>query len=74
MRKYKSAVFKHLHEEMKYLHSVGDISAEKLREFEQDCFKPAADTPQGHAAAIPALAAASPPHGRSIHIKDQPIG
>ncbi|GHV73384.1 hypothetical protein AGMMS49940_06860 [Spirochaetia bacterium] len=44
MRKYKSAGFKHLHGEMKDLYERGDITAEKLREFEQDCFKPAADT------------------------------
>jgi putative transcriptional regulator len=67
MRTYKSAVFKHLHEEMKYLHSVGDITTEKLREFEQDCFKPAADTPQGRAARTPAMTATSPgPRDRSI--------
>jgi DNA-binding transcriptional regulator YiaG len=37
MRKYKSAIYKHLHGEMKNLHEAGDISAADLREFEQDC-------------------------------------
>jgi hypothetical protein len=47
MRKYKSAGFKPLHGEMKDLYARGDITAEKLREFEQDCFRPAADASQG---------------------------
>jgi hypothetical protein len=62
MRKYKSAVFKHLHEEFTYLHSVGDISAEKLAEFEKDAFKDTPDGPQGRAVLSPALA--SPGHHR----------
>ncbi|GHV81895.1 hypothetical protein AGMMS49991_04530 [Spirochaetia bacterium] len=64
MRKYKSAIYKHLHEEFTYLHSVGDISAEKLAEFERECFKPSADTPQGRAVRTLALAASA--QGRSI--------
>ncbi|GHV07044.1 hypothetical protein FACS189485_16650 [Spirochaetia bacterium] len=64
MRKYKSAIYKHLHEEMKHFHAVGDISAEKLAEFESRCFKPAAGTPQGRSAAVPAMAAAESKHSR----------
>ncbi|GHV08605.1 hypothetical protein FACS189485_20300 [Spirochaetia bacterium] len=41
MRKYKSAVYKHIHEEMKYFHAVDDISTEKLAEFESHCFRAA---------------------------------
>ncbi|GHT90046.1 hypothetical protein FACS1894137_19400 [Spirochaetia bacterium] len=64
MRKYKSAVYKHLHGEFQDLYARGNISAEKLAEFESRCFKSPADTPQGRAAS--ALATASPaPQGRN---------
>jgi hypothetical protein len=67
MRKYKSAGFKHLNGEMKDLYERGDITAEKLREIEQDCFKPAAGTPQSSGAPQPAMATASPgTPGRSV--------
>ncbi|GHT69391.1 hypothetical protein FACS1894110_18750 [Spirochaetia bacterium] len=47
MKKYKGAVYKHLHGEFKDMFKDGDITAERLMEFEQNCFKPAIDTPQG---------------------------
>ncbi|GHV81408.1 hypothetical protein AGMMS49944_31990 [Spirochaetia bacterium] len=47
---------------MKHFHEVGDISAEKLAEFESRCFKSPADTPQGYAARTPAMATASEAH------------
>jgi DNA-binding transcriptional regulator YiaG len=56
--KYKDDVFRYLHEEMKNLHAAGDISAEKLKEFEQDCFK--ADIPQPRPVHTPAMSASSP--------------
>ncbi|GHU97269.1 hypothetical protein FACS189483_02740 [Spirochaetia bacterium] len=62
MSKYKSANFKYLHEEMKNLHASGDITAAELKEFEQDCFKPAAGTPQARAARTPAMATAGGAH------------
>ncbi|GHU59550.1 hypothetical protein FACS189444_5030 [Spirochaetia bacterium] len=65
MSKYKSANFKYLHEEMKNLHAAGDITAAELKEFEQDCFKPAVGTPQGRSAAVSAMAA-SPGQGRNV--------
>ncbi|GHV86929.1 hypothetical protein AGMMS50255_2250 [Spirochaetia bacterium] len=60
MSRYKSAVFKYLHGEFKDLYARGDITAEELREFEQDCFtsSPAASAPR--AAHTPAMAAANP--------------
>ncbi|GHU71477.1 hypothetical protein FACS189450_07560 [Spirochaetia bacterium] len=64
MRKYKSAGFRHFHGEMKDLYERRDITAEKLREFEQNCFKSDTGTPQGRGAAVPAMAA-SPGPGRS---------
>jgi DNA-binding transcriptional regulator YiaG len=39
MKKYKSAAYEHLHEEIKNLVQAGDMSAADLREFEQECFK-----------------------------------
>ncbi|GHV18258.1 hypothetical protein FACS189493_7400 [Spirochaetia bacterium] len=55
MRKYKSAVYKHLHGEFKDLYESGGISAEDLKEFESRCFK------------SPAMTTASPgPQGRSV--------
>ena len=66
MRKYKSAIYKHLHEEMQHFHAVGDISAEKLADFESRCFKLSADTPQGRATQAPAMATAGPGPGHRI--------
>ena len=67
MRKYKSAVYKHLHGEFKDLYESRGITAEDLKEFEGRCFKPAAGAPQGRAARTPAMATASPgPQGRSV--------
>jgi putative transcriptional regulator len=60
MRKYKSAIYKHLHGEFKDLFEAGGITAEELKEFEQRCFKSPADTPPARAARQPALSAASP--------------
>ncbi|GHV89681.1 hypothetical protein AGMMS50268_01840 [Spirochaetia bacterium] len=59
MKEYKSANFKYLHEEIKNLVQAGDMSAADLKEFEQDCFKPAAGTPHGRAARTPAIAASA---------------
>jgi putative transcriptional regulator len=56
MRKYKSAIYKHLHGEFKDLFEAGDITEERLREFERECFK---DAPDARAARRPALSAAS---------------
>ena len=47
MRKYKSAIYKHLHGEFKDMFEAGAITVEELKEFEQRCFKP--ETPQGRA-------------------------
>ncbi|AEF84444.1 putative helix-turn-helix protein [Treponema primitia ZAS-2] len=67
MRKYKSAIFKHLHGEMTDLFNQGKVTAAEMREFEQDCFKESADAPQVLAAPQPAMSAAGPrPRGRSI--------
>jgi putative transcriptional regulator len=66
MRKYKSAIYKHLHGEFKDRFEAGVITAEQLREFEQRCFKdtpdasPVRTVPQARAVRRPALAAASP--------------
>jgi DNA-binding transcriptional regulator YiaG len=62
MKKYKSASFKYLHEEMKNLHASGDITAEKLAEFERDCFVSPTGTSQSRATHAPAMASASPGH------------
>jgi hypothetical protein len=67
MSKYKSAIYKHLHGEFKDMFADGDISAERLREFEQNCFKESADTPRARTVHQPVISAASPgPQGRSI--------
>ena len=58
--KYKDDAFRYLHEEMKNLHAAGDISAAELAEFEQDCFKPSAETTKGRATHAPTMATASP--------------
>ncbi|MHC6204281.1 XRE family transcriptional regulator [Breznakiellaceae bacterium SP9] len=58
MRKYKSAVYKHLHEEFKDMFEDGDISADELKEFEQRCFK--LETTQGRAVQAKAIAVSSP--------------
>jgi putative transcriptional regulator len=60
MRKYKSAIYKHLHGEFKDLFERGDITEERLREFERECFKEVPDAPPARAARRPALSAASP--------------
>ncbi|GHU42787.1 hypothetical protein FACS1894190_12520 [Spirochaetia bacterium] len=59
MRKYKSAVYKHLHGEFKDLYESGGITAEDLKEFESRCFKSPA-TPQGRPTRAPAMATAGP--------------
>ena len=49
MRKYKSAIFKHLHGEMTDLFNQGKVTAVEMAEFERDAFKEAPDTPQARA-------------------------
>jgi DNA-binding transcriptional regulator YiaG len=66
MRKYKSAAYEHLHEEIKNLVQAGDMSTADLREFEQECFTSPADTSQGRPARAPAMVTASPGPGRSV--------
>jgi putative transcriptional regulator len=67
MKEYKSDVYKHLHGEFKDMLKDGDITAERMAEFERECFKDAADSPQGRAVHTPAMATASPgAQGRSI--------
>jgi hypothetical protein len=66
MRKYRSAIAKHLHGEFKDLLARGDITPERMVEFEKDCFKDTPDAPQGRAAAIPAMAASPETQGRSV--------
>jgi putative transcriptional regulator len=58
MRKYKSAIFKHLHEEFKEHLKYGGITQEEMDEFERDCFKDTPDTPPSRPAQVPTLAAA----------------
>jgi hypothetical protein len=59
MRKYKSAIYKHLHGEFKDMFAYGDISAERLAEFEKDCFK---DAPAAAGRCLaPCLQALEPP-------------
>jgi hypothetical protein len=68
MKEYKSDVYKHLHGEFKDMLKDGDITPERMAEFEKECFKdtPSANTPQGRAAAIPALAASPGHQGHGI--------
>ncbi|GHV65568.1 hypothetical protein AGMMS49587_20000 [Spirochaetia bacterium] len=67
MKKYKSAAYEHLHEEIKNLVQSGDMSAADLTEFEQECFKESPEASTARVAHAPALAAASPGHpGRSV--------
>jgi hypothetical protein len=64
MSKYKSAIFKHLHEEMKAHVKHGGITAAELADFEKDCFK---DTPQGGTVRREAVAAsAAAPQGHAV--------
>jgi hypothetical protein len=58
MRKYKSAIYKHLHGEFKDFLKDGMITQERMDEFERDCFKETPDAPRAPHA--PALSAASP--------------
>ena len=67
MRKYKSAIYKHLHGEFQDLLADGKITPERMEEFERDCFITPADTPQASADHQPALSAAnSGPYERSV--------
>jgi hypothetical protein len=66
MSKYKSAIFKHLHEEMQTHLKHGGITPAELADFEKDCFKDA-PAPQGGTTRRGTLAAsAADPRGRSI--------
>ncbi|GHV73386.1 hypothetical protein AGMMS49940_06880 [Spirochaetia bacterium] len=62
--KYKDDTFRYLHEEMKNLHTAGDITAAELKEFEQECFKgsPSA-APADRTVHAPAMAASPEPQG-----------
>jgi hypothetical protein len=66
MKVYRSKIYEALHEDFKNHLKYGGITQERFDEFEKDAFKEVPDAPQGRASRIPALATASPPHGRSI--------
>jgi putative transcriptional regulator len=47
MRKYKSPMFKHIHQEATDLYADGMITAERMKEYDRSCLVSGADTPQG---------------------------
>jgi putative transcriptional regulator len=67
MKKYESELMKSLHEEAKYFHSKGIISADEMKEYDEDCLVSTADI-AGDATVKrpPAAAAASGTHGHSV--------
>lgn len=66
MKKYKSPIFKHIHQEATDRFEVGAITAEEMRRYDSSCLV-AAGTPQSRTARAPAMAAASPGSiGRSV--------
>jgi putative transcriptional regulator len=66
MKKYKSPIFKHIHQEATDRFEVGAISAEEMRRYDSSCLVSPADTPQGRSAAVPAMAAGPGTQGRSV--------
>jgi putative transcriptional regulator len=59
MKKYKSPVLRHIHQEAAVLYKHGMISAAKMREFDHDCL-------------VPSTVAASPAAGRRPAISASP--
>ncbi|GHT67735.1 hypothetical protein FACS1894110_13790 [Spirochaetia bacterium] len=67
MKKYESELMKSLHEEAKYFHNKGIISADEMKEYDEDCLVSTADTAGASTVKrSPAVAAASAPHGHSV--------
>ncbi|GHV73382.1 hypothetical protein AGMMS49940_06840 [Spirochaetia bacterium] len=63
MKKYKSPAFKHIHETALDFYKDGLISAAEMREFDEDCLVPKADTSTPSAGdRSPMVAAGSTPH------------
>jgi DNA-binding transcriptional regulator YiaG len=69
MKKYESELMKSLYEEAKYFHSKGIISADEMKEYDEDCLVSTADiagaTIRGRSPLV-AAAIGSAPHGRSV--------
>ncbi|GHV93350.1 hypothetical protein AGMMS50268_38530 [Spirochaetia bacterium] len=67
MKKYKSPIFKHIHQEATDRFEVGAITAEEMRRYDASCLVSEATFPKDVPYTPPAMTAASPgPHGRSV--------
>jgi hypothetical protein len=60
MKKYRNAVCKHLHQEAADLFKAGDITAERMAEFDQTCLVSGADIPSFPGRGKSLLAASAP--------------
>ncbi|GHU59871.1 hypothetical protein FACS189444_6000 [Spirochaetia bacterium] len=65
MKKYKSPIFKHIHQDATDMFKAGAITAEEMRRYDSSCLVSPADTSTPRAAHVPAMAA-SPGPGRSV--------
>jgi putative transcriptional regulator len=65
MKKYKSPIFKHIHQDATDMFKAGAITAEEMRRYDASCLVSPADASQGRAAHSPALASPGP-QGRSV--------
>ncbi|MDR0877058.1 MAG: XRE family transcriptional regulator [Treponema sp.] len=59
MKKYKSPIFKHIHQEATDRFEAGAITAEEMRRYDASCMVSPSDVPRGRAASIPVMAATS---------------
>ncbi|MDR1899220.1 MAG: XRE family transcriptional regulator [Treponema sp.] len=59
MKKYKSPVFRHIHQEATDLFSSGMITAAEMREFDQSCLVSRANTSSSHSVRKPSPAPVS---------------
>jgi putative transcriptional regulator len=63
MKKYKSPIFKHIHQEATDRFEVGAITAEEMRRYDSSCLVSPAEASTPRPGRIPAMAA-SPGPGR----------
>jgi hypothetical protein len=69
MKKYRNAVCRHIHQEATDLFNAGDITAERMRGFDQSCLVsgPGVSSPAAGGKSPVTVSAASPdPRGRGV--------
>ncbi|MFP3040706.1 XRE family transcriptional regulator [Treponema primitia] len=64
--KYKSAIFKHIHQDATDMYKAGAITAEEMRRYDASCLVSPADNSRARATNQPALSASPGTQSRSI--------